>query len=57
MNLKYTTKLRKNSNSIVTTVPKNIVDLLKLQEGNKLNWTVLIGDKITVIVESKEDDN
>ena len=50
MTLKYETKLRKNSNSIITTIPKNIVDLLDLKEGNKIIWDVTIENGIYISI-------
>lgn len=56
MNLNYETKLRKNSNSIITTIPKNIVDLLDLKEGNKIIWKVNIENGIYITIKPSYED-
>ena len=42
MDMKATTKLRKNSGSIITTIPKPIVSLLNLKSGDEIEWELKI---------------
>lgn len=42
MDMKATTKLRKNSGSIITTIPKPIVSLLNLNTGDEIEWELKI---------------
>lgn len=44
MKLKSKTKLFKNRNSMVTTVPTAIVQLLNLEKGNHIEWELNIDD-------------
>lgn len=40
MKLKYDTKVQAVSGSLTTTVPAFVRDLLKLQKGDTLEWTI-----------------
>ena len=44
MNLKAKTKLFKNRNSMVTTVPIAITQLLNLEKGDTIEWELDIDD-------------
>ncbi len=49
MEMVYKTKLRNSSGSIVTTVPKAIVDFLRLEVGEDLKWKADIRDNNVII--------
>ena len=55
----FKTKMRKNAGSIITTIPSELIKLLKLGSGDKAVWTVDIKEneieiKLDFEKESKE---
>jgi antitoxin component of MazEF toxin-antitoxin module len=58
MELKIKTKLRQNSGSIITTIPKPIVKLINLNIGDEIEWQFNIEDNrpVVKIIPKNEED-
>lgn len=49
MKMKYTTSVQTTGGSLRTTIPKIVRDLLELQKGDKIVWTIdTHNDSITI---------
>lgn len=57
MKMTFKTKMRKNAGSMITVIPSGLVNLLKVQQGDKLIWDADITEKgvnITIKTEKQE---
>lgn len=53
----YDTKVFKNAGSLRTTIPSAITNLLNIENGEKVTWTVeILGkDEVNVCIKPKKD--
>jgi bifunctional DNA-binding transcriptional regulator/antitoxin component of YhaV-PrlF toxin-antitoxin module len=54
--LEYTTKISIGGpNSLRTVIPKEVLRILELEQGDKIHWKVDLNERTTVSIEKFED--
>jgi hypothetical protein len=56
--MSFKTKMRENKGSMLVTIPKGLVKLLRVESGDKLLWNAdITDDKLVVTVEPIKQEN